>query len=151
MDARSGPMIDADRILEGLAKTLEDAVLPSLESGFARGQLFAVLEVLGSLGGQVHLGGPLLENEAAMLAALLGEAAGAVEGELGVRCRAYGDHDSSLGERLREGRAIVCSLIDGGHADDGVLAEAVNGYLASDAILKAMALRPGRLAEISQG
>ena len=40
---------------------------------------------------------------------------------------------------------------DAGHADGGPLAAAVDAWLANDAIFKAMALRPSRLAEISQG
>lgn len=149
------PMIEPDRILEGLAKTLESVVLPALPAGYARGQLHAVLEVLGSLHGQLLVGGPMLENEAAMLESLAGEAArklDATSGELGARCRNFATRPfATLGERLAEGRALVCALIDGGHADEGPLQEAVNGYLANDSILKAMALRPGRLAEISEG
>ena len=87
-----------------------------------------------------------------MLDALLAEASAAAGGELGERCRAHGTRAfASLDERLREGRRLVCELIDGGYADQGGLASAIDGYLANDTILKAMALRPGRLAEISQG
>jgi hypothetical protein len=145
-------MIETDRILEGLSRTLEESVLPALGSGFARGQLYAVLEVLGALQGQVTWGGMLLENEAASLASLLGEASKSVGGTLGERLRAYaGGASAPLAERLREGRALVCALIEDGYADDGELAAAIDSFLANDTIFKAMALRPGRLAEISQG
>ena len=146
-------MIEPDRILDGLARTLETAVLPALGSGFARGQLFAVLEVLGALQGQTLWGGMLLENEAATLASLIAEAAAAgIEGDLGRRLAGYAQLSTApLADRLGEGRALVCALIEGGHADQGAIAEAVDRYLANDAIFKAMALRPGRLAEISQG
>src|SRR4051812_37615313 len=113
-------MIATDRILDGIAKTLERIVLPALPQGYARGQLFAVLDVLGSLQGQVLIGGPLLENEAAMLEALIAEAAESASGALGDRCRAYaGASPATLAQRLLEGRAIVCELISGGHADGG--------------------------------
>jgi hypothetical protein len=145
-------MIETDRILEGLSRTLEESVLPALGSGFARGQLYAVLEVLGALQGQVTWGGMLLENEAASLASLLGEASKSVGGTLGERLLAYAVGASApLAERLREGRALVCALIEDGYADDGELAAAIDSFLANDTIFKAMALRPGRLAEISQG
>jgi len=145
-------MIETDRILDGLARTLEEAVLPALDSGFARGQLFAVLEVLGSLQGQVQWGGMLLENEADALATLIGQAAASTGGELGERLRRYAESgDATLADRLHEGRALVCALIEEGHADDGALAAGIDAYLANDTIFKAMALRPGRLAEISQG
>lgn len=145
-------MAQPDRIFDGLARTLEEAVLPSVSSGFARGQLFAVLEVLGGLQGQMQWGGMLLENEAANLATLLEEAAAQMEGDLAGRLRAFVDAPAaSLADRLESGRALVCELIEGGHADDGALAASVNSFLANDAIFKAMALRPSRLGEISQG
>jgi len=145
-------MIDPDRMLEGLSRTLEQVVLPETASAYARGQLYAVLEVLASMQGQLLAGGPLLESEASTLASLVEHAAGIVAGDLAARCRSYSATSShDLATRLAEGRAIVCALIEGGHADDGPLAEAVDSWLANDAILKAMALRPSRLAEISQG
>jgi hypothetical protein len=145
-------MIEPERILEGLARTLEQAVLPAIGGGFARGQLFAVLEVLGALQGQVVWGGMLLENEAASLDGLIEEAKAITKGPLGERLRAYASlAGAPLADRLGEGRALVCALIEEGHADEGSLRASVDSFLANDAIFKAMALRPGRLAEISQG
>lgn len=145
-------MIGIDRIVEGLAHTLERTVLPAVGGGYARGQLFAVLEVLGSLQGQVQWGGMLLDNEAAALAALAAEAAG-LGGELGARAaQVAASTNQPLDERLREGRALLCALLDAGHADEGApLAATIRSHLANDAIFKAMGLRPSRLAEISQG
>jgi hypothetical protein len=148
-------MIEPDRLLEGMLRTLETSVLPALDSGFARGQLFAVLEVLGSMQGQVTWGGAMLENERDALDALVAEAASAVganDADLAGRLRSHADRRFvSLDERLREGRRLVCELIERGHADAGPIADSVRGYLCNDAISKAMALRPGRLAEISHG
>lgn len=148
-------MIEADRILEGLARTLEETVLPALDGGYARGQLYAVLEVIGGLQGQVQWGGMLLENEASTLAALAAEAASTLEGPRKERAATVAAMAAApLADRLREGRALVCELIDAGLADADhadVLSASINGYLANDTIFKAMALRPSRLAEISQG
>lgn len=146
-------MIEIDRILEGLAQTLEQAVLPAVGGGYARGQLFAALEVLAGLQGQVQWGGLLLDHEAQALASLATQAADAVTGEFGARAAAVAAMASEpLEDRLREGRALVCALIEDGHADDdGALASSIRGYLANDSIFKAMGLRPSRLAEISQG
>ncbi|MFN2427881.1 MAG: hypothetical protein ABR587_15700 [Candidatus Binatia bacterium] len=145
-------MMDSDRILDGLARTLEEAVLPALESGFARGQLFAVLEVLGGLEGQLEWGGMLLENEAGALAGLIELAGATTGGELGERLRSHASAaNAPLAERLNEGRALVCALIEAGHADEEPIASAIDTWLANDTIFKAMALRPGRLGEISQG
>lgn len=146
-------MIGTDRILEGLLHTLEQSVLPSVAGGFARGQLQAVLEVLGNLQGQLRWGGMLLDQEAAALDEVLGLAASTMQGDLGVRCAAWrGSAAGPLDDaRMHEGRALLCALLDAGHADAGPLAAAVDAWLANDAIFKAMALRPSRLAEISQG
>jgi len=148
-------MLDLDRLLSGIIRVLEDRVLPELPSGFARGQLQAVLEVLENLQGRVVLGGPLLEGEAAMLESLAAQAAvelGESDGALAARLRGYVDHPpAGLSERVRLGRALVCELVVSGHADNGNLGEMVNGFLTNDAIMKAMGLKPSRLSEISRG
>lgn len=145
-------MIEPDRLLAGLVRTLESTVLPAVAGGFARGQLHAVLDVLDNLQGATAWGGFLLENEASSLSSLLARAAAEVGGELGARLEAYGQLTTApLVERLAEGRLLVCSLLEGGHADSGALAAAVDSHLANDAVFKAMALRSTRFAEISQG
>lgn len=145
-------MIEPDRIVDGIARTLEEAVLPALGPGFARGQLQAVLEVLGSLQGQLEWGGVLLAGESSMLLDLAAQAAPHAEGQLAERLLRYAKGgDAPLGERLREGRALVCALIDAGLADEGPVKAAVDSWLANDSLMKAMALRPSRLAEISKG
>lgn len=144
-------MTGPDRILEGLAATLEQSVLPALGSGFARGQLFAVLEVLGGLSGQLDWGGMLLENEASSLTALFAECAPTSDPALRPRLEAYASlAPAPLSERLQEGRALLCELIAGGRMD-AATAAAVDAHLANDTLFKAMALRPTRLGEISQG
>ncbi len=145
-------MIEPDRLLAGIAETLENAVLPELGGGFARGQLYAVLEVLGGLQGQLEWGGMLRQNEANALADLLAGLSSAVPGELGERVRAYaGLSHAPLADRLHEGRALVCALIEAGLADEGEARAALDAFLANDTIFQAMALRPSRLAEISEG
>lgn len=147
-------MIEPDRLLEGALRTLEHSVLPAIGSGFARGQLFAVLEVLANLQGQTEWGGALLQMERTMLDDLIATAAEdrAITGDLGSKLRAYRDAPTSpLCDRLRKGRRLVCELIDAAHADSGSLAGAIDSYLCNEAISKVMALGPGRLAEISQG
>jgi len=148
-------MLDLDRILSGIARVLEDRVLPELPSGYARGQLHAVLELLENLQGRAVWGGPLLEGEAAMLDSLAAEAAAKLpdqESPLAARLRAYtAAPPASLSDRVHAGRALVCELVAGGHADSGELAALVDGFLTNDAVMKALGLKPSRLSEISQG
>lgn len=146
-------MLEPDRILEGATRVLESAVLPELQSGFARGQLQAVLEVLEGLQGQLQWGGMLLTNEAAMLDGVIAQAVESVGGDLGTQLRGYVQTASEpLMDRVLRARELVCLLIEAGHIDgEPPLAEAIKSYLANNTIFHAMALRPGRLAEISQG
>ncbi len=148
-------MLDLDRIFSGMIRVLEDRVLPELTSGYARGQLHAVLELLENLQGRTVWGGPLLEGEAAMLDSLAAEAVaelGDPQDALAVRLRSFvADPPSLLTDRVQTGRALVCDLVAGGHADAGALAAMVDAYLTNDAVMKALGLKTSRLAEISQG
>ena len=56
-----------EELVDGCVRTLQERVLPALSSRFARGQLYAVLEVVGSLQGQLAWGGMLLDSEASSL------------------------------------------------------------------------------------
>jgi hypothetical protein len=111
-----------------------------------------VLDILGNLGGQLSWGGMLLDQEVSALAELASQAAASVDGELASMLTAYAQAgDLPLGERVLAGRELVCALIERGLADREPLAGMVDAYLANDALMKAMALRPSRLAEISHG
>jgi hypothetical protein len=151
-------VIDAERLLTGLAQTLERTVAPALGPGFARGQLQAVLDVLDNLPGRLVWGGAADEQEVEALATLLAAVASqqgprdGQGGDLARRLQAWpGLASASLAERLHEGRSLVCALVESGLADHGEVASAVDAYLTGDAVVRAMGLRPTRLAEISQG
>ncbi|HEY2775119.1 MAG TPA: hypothetical protein VGK20_13820 [Candidatus Binatia bacterium] len=145
-------MIEPDRTIEGIVAALEKSVLPSLASGFARGQLFAVLEVLGGLLGQLSWGGPIAESEADSLVELMSAVSPSLGGPIAARVRDFAAAPPlAVAERIATGRALLCELIDSGLADDGELRSAVDSHLANDTLRRAMALRPSRLAEISQG
>ncbi len=50
-------MLDPQQIIAGITETLFKSVLPEIGSGFARGQLFAVIELLENLEPRVEWGG----------------------------------------------------------------------------------------------
>ena len=54
-----------ETLLDGVMRTLRDAVLPAVQDRFARGQLFAVLDVLQNLRDRVEPKAALDEAEAA--------------------------------------------------------------------------------------
>ena len=53
-----------ETLLDGVMRTLRDAVLPAVQDRFARGQLFAVLDVLQNLRDRVESKAALDEAEA---------------------------------------------------------------------------------------
>src|SRR5262245_57692442 len=60
-----------ETLLDGVMRTLREAVLPAVEGRFARGQLFAVLDVLNNLRDRVEPRAALDDAEAASAAAAL--------------------------------------------------------------------------------
>jgi hypothetical protein len=143
--------LNASMVVAGIARTLLRDVLPGLGSGFARGQLYAAIELLENLDGRVVWGGPLAEAEFEQL----GELAAAVHALLAM----HGADEAAVadaarmadGGGLEDRRRWLCGLIESGGADEGDLAVAVDGFLTNSSLLQAMGVKPSRLAEISQG
>src|SRR5262249_6731374 len=63
-----------ETLLDGVMRTLRDAVLPAVQERFARGQLFAVLDVLHNLRDRVEPKAELDEAEASSAHAALARA-----------------------------------------------------------------------------
>src|SRR5213595_2285290 len=74
----AGMTIPVETLIDGLARTLTDAVLPEVTSRFARGQLFAVVDVLQNLRDRLEVKAALYEAEAASATAALERAAAAL-------------------------------------------------------------------------
>jgi len=60
-----------ETLLDGVVQTLLDAVLPDVRTRFARGQLYAAIDVLRNLRDRVELRASLLTDEAESAAAAL--------------------------------------------------------------------------------
>ena len=63
--------LTVEMLLDGVMRTLREAVLPAVGERFARGQLFAVLDVLQNLRDRVEPKAALAEVEAASATAAL--------------------------------------------------------------------------------
>ncbi len=148
-------MLDPQQVIGGILESLTTSVLPELKSGYARGQFYAIVELLENLGPRVQWGGLALNAEAGMLTGLAAELVSPLEeqgfGELAERARVYAGREAEGVLALEDGRALVCAIIESGAADDGPVKALVDGYLINDAVTKGMTLQPSRLAEISQG
>ena len=78
-------MLDHEKIIEALAATLENEVLPALGKGPARLQLYSVLDVLENLSAYLEWGGQLAELEVAACRRAASQLAGWLEGALSAR------------------------------------------------------------------
>jgi hypothetical protein len=103
-------------ILAGVARTLEEDVLPAVESRAARGLVFTALEVLANLQDLVEWRVDVREEELATAAAALGEAAARFE-ECGLAADAARVRDAvaaaeCLADRAARGHALDAALED---------------------------------------
>lgn len=145
-------MFEVQRILQGVVATLEQSVLPELQTGFARGQLWSVIDILENLGARIDWGGQRLEMENEGLTKLAAEIAPAMDDDaLRSRLDSFAEGAATSSSRSLEGRALLSDVIASGAADEGKVRESVDGFLANDAFLGALTLVPSRLAEISKG
>ena len=95
------------RLLEGIAQSLHDAVLPNVADSFARGQTLAAIELLRNLASRTQWGDDAARLEAQRLVdalaaagAPLDNASGNTSGDLLERLRAHVDDELS---RTRSG------------------------------------------------
>ena len=155
--------IPAERLIDGVVQTLLDAVLPDVASPFARGQLYAAVDVLRNLRDRVEPRAALAEEESASGLAALERALAIVTEPTPV-----------LAERLRgllaevpaappAGRvaAVRAALVAAEIAIEGLAADApaaaraarapIAEHLGAQAMRDVATLKPSMLAEISRG
>jgi hypothetical protein len=148
-------------LIEGVVRTLHEQVIPHVESGTARGQLWAAIDVLRNLGGRIEAAIAPQEEEARSATASLTA--------LAARLRDSGD-DRVAGEierRLAEAPAVPArARVEALRAVFGVafaqldtlpaeradaLRPILGGHLAAQAVRDLAALQPSLLEEISRG
>jgi hypothetical protein len=146
-----------ETLLDGVMRTLRDAVLPAVAGRFARGQLFAVLDVLQNLRDRIEPKAALAEAEAASAEAALRRAAQLVGGDAGtVVVRALDAAPeappAARAAALRAALVEAFDVLDG--LPDGVAAPAraaLAEHLAAQAMRDVALLKPSLLQEISKG
>jgi hypothetical protein len=88
------------RLLEGIAQSLHDTVLPNVADSFARGQTLAAIELLRNLASRTQWGDDDARAEAQRLVVSLAAQSGDTSGDLLARLRAHVDDELS---RTRSG------------------------------------------------
>lgn len=157
-------MIPPERLIDGAMRTLRERVLPDVGSSFARGQLFAVVDVLNNLRDRIETRCALHEADALAASQALAavaealravdDAGGAAGLEAALAATAPGA-GGSPGERASALRGLVSEALAAcpGHlpAARAAAEAALRGYLVSQAIRDVAPLKPSLLAEISRG
>ena len=144
-------------LLDGVMRTLREAVLPAVGERFARGQLFAVLDVLQNLRDRVEPKAELAEVEAASATAALERAAQALPPPDGPELtRALTDAPAGPPvARAAAQRAIMVrayELLDALPDERGAAARsALAEHLAAQTMRDVAVLKPSLLEEISKG
>ena len=147
-------MIPLETLLDGLVRTLTESVLPDVGSRFARGQLYAVVDVLRNLRDRVEPRAELLAAEAESAAAAL-ERVAAVLDDDALRDALAAAASAPLDARVLALRAALVDAlarIDALPDDRAREARAaLNAHLAAQAMRDLMVVKPSLLSEISKG
>lgn len=157
-------LIPPEQLIDGCVRTLLDTVLPGIESRFARGQLYAVADVLRNLRDRVEEKSAALELEAQSLHDSLGRAASALRATAETAAQDVAlriDHSlaavptAPLSARVGGLRTVMTSALQ---ALDGLAEDVTNGaraalggHFAAQAVREVMLLKPSLLSEISKG
>jgi hypothetical protein len=147
-------MIPLGTLLDGLVRTLTESVLPDVGSRFARGQLYAVVDVLRNLRDRIEPRAALLAAEAESAAAALERVAAVLDADP-LRAALAAAAAAPLDARVAALRAAIVEaleLIDALPDDRARDARAVvNAHLAAQAMRDLAVVKPSLLSEISKG
>jgi hypothetical protein len=153
--------LGVDTLLDAVARALDGAVLPAVQDRFARGQLYAAIDVLRNLRDRVELRADLLAVEADSAAAALAaavealDAAGAGPAAAATRAALAAVPAAPPAARADALRAALVAAYERlATLGDGVAAPAraaLAAHLAAQAMRDITLLKPSLLAEISRG
>jgi hypothetical protein len=150
--------IPVEVVIDGLVRTLTDAVLPEVTSRFARAQLFAAVDVLRNLRDRLEVKAALYEVEAASAAAVLERAAAALGREAAAARIASALAAPPGGPPAARAAALRAALVGALEALDalpeGLAAPAraaIAEHLAAQTMRELAVLKPSLLGEISKG
>jgi hypothetical protein len=156
-------LIPPEQLLDGCVRTLLETVLQSVESRFARGQLYAVADVLRNLRDRVEEKSAPLELEAQSLHDSLGRAASVLRATGSVAAHDIGlriEHSlevaprAPLAARLGALRTVMSSALqalDSLPEDHMSAKAALGGHFAAQAVRELLTVKPSLLSEISKG
>jgi hypothetical protein len=149
--------LPVETLIDGVLRTLREAVLPAVQGRFARGQLFAVIDVLQNLRDRVEPKAALDEAEACSAREALERVLDAIGPAVGAPlARALADASASppaaRTTALRAAIADAFALLDGLPDEAAARArQSLATHLAAQAMRDVAMLKPSLLEEISKG
>ena len=147
-------LVPIEMLIDGVVRTLVEAVLPDVSSRFARGQLYAAVDVLRNLRDRVDAKTALLEAEATSAAVALERVVATTRAPRVAEALAAAP-EAPLAERvvaLRAALVTALEVIDALAPDAAESARAaVAEHLAAQTLRDLMVLKPSLLMEISKG
>jgi len=154
-------MIPPEKLIDGAMRTLRERVLPDVGSSFARGQAYAVIDVLNNLRDRVEIKRAFAEADALAASQALdgvaaalreaGDASAAATLEAAVAEAASGSPEARAEALRRSVIDALAALPDHPEAAREPARNALRGYLVSQAIRDVAPLKPSMLSEISRG
>jgi hypothetical protein len=154
-------LIPIEKLFDGVIETLRESVLPDVGSRYARGQLFAAVDVLQNMRDRVEEKAVIAQAEVASIETVLGQLASKLEeaGEAALAGRvtrlAQQDGEAPARERvnaLREGFVSLFGEIADLPPELAAGAQAILGqHLAGQVVREVLVLKPSLLREISEG
>ena len=154
-------LIPVETLIDGCMRTLSEDVLPNVDSRFARGRLYAVMDVLNNMRDRIEQKASLLAAESDSASAALEQIAAALR-EAGHEQQARGV-EAALGaapadppaERAAALRRALVSAIDALYDLPSEMPEAaraaLGAHLGPQAVRDVITLKPSLLSEISKG
>ena len=150
--------IPVETLIDGLVRTLTEAVLPDVTSRFARGQLFAVVDVLRNLRDRLEVKAALHEAEAVSAAAALERVATALGADAAAGRVATALAAAPAAPPAARAAALRAALVTALEAIDALPADvaaparaAIAEHLAAQTMRELAVLKPSLLSEISKG
>jgi hypothetical protein len=149
-------LVGVEALIDGVVRTLTESVLPDVTTRFARGQLYAAVDVLRNLRDRVGPKADLLDAEAASAAAALARAIASLGNDAApiadALAAAPAGPPAERAAVLRAALVAALELIDGLPAERGETARAaIREHLGAQALRDLMVLKPSLLTEISKG
>ena len=154
-------LISVETLIDGCMRTLREDVLPEVDSRFARGQLYAVMDILNNMRDRIEQKASLLAAESDSAGTALEQIAAALR-EAGHEQQARGVEEA-LGaapaeppaERAAALRGALVSAIDTLYDLPSEMPEAaraaLGAHLGPQAVRDVVTLKPSLLSEISKG